>query len=499
MPYSPPSWLSMPTLTETPTKKSVAYGIFLSVLASLFVAILYFVRAEIYSSVFFGVLFFCMLGHAILSYYWFRGNILIFFRYFLLFVPIFITVLAWWIWNGEVLTGPFGPQYQTLASTSLLVTCGFLSLMGCTSGWLAAFHGYSLSGGGLRASVVSERKLVLLVGVFLTIAFGVLYLIQSGGTLSAEQSYASTGGQGLGVEFGVFNIFQQMGISLLLLLGAVFAENRFRLYLIIGASLFMGIMAGSRADYLPSLMIISFYFWALHTQIKQSVKPSLNRRMIETKRLMLFMLLGIFGFVAASGLAVWRVLPSLSVVEVAEILIDKGPELLVNDLYGHRMIYIETGNQAIGGMYGLIENVKHDGFQLGSTYADYIMRTPPAFLGVDRPEDLAFRTGIGDTIMSQGGTFEPAEAYVNFGLPGCFVVSFILSYFMAFLLKTANKKGSILYGSWYLVFGLMGFREIWYQTFGYFRLATIFLLLYLLLKLFRPSLISCKVGMSGNK
>ena len=63
--------------------------------------------------------------------------------------------------------------------------------MGCTSGWLAAFHEYS--GGGLRASVVRKRKLFLRVDVFLTIVFCVTYLIQDGGTLSAEQAYATSG------------------------------------------------------------------------------------------------------------------------------------------------------------------------------------------------------------------------------------------------------------------------------------------------------------------
>ncbi len=485
------SWFQMPTLMEAPIKKDVVYGAIISVCASIFVAIL-FVGAQNYANFFFGVLLFSMIGHAALSYYWFRGNILIFFRYFLLFLPIFITVLAWWIWEGEVLTAPFGTEYQTTESTLLLVTCGFLSLMGCTSGWLVAFRGYSSNRGDLRASIIKEKTLLFKVGAFLTLAFGLLYVIQVGGTLSAGQAYATGSGQGLGVEFGVFNIFQQIGVSLLILLAAIFVEKRLRLYLIIGISLFIGIMAGSRADYLPPLMIISFYFWSLRKQLRHN-NTQIKRASVDIKKFILLALLGVFGFITASGVAIWRSSPELSIIDTVNILIIKGPELILNDSnYGHRMIYIETGNMSIGGMYGLIENTRRDGFLWGATYVDYIFRTPPAFLGVKRPEDLAYRTGVGDTLMSQGGTFEPAEAFVNFGLLGCFVVSFILSYFMAFLLKAANKNGSIFYASWYLVFGLLGFRDIWYQTFGYFRLATIYLLLYVFLLLFRPTLIKGK-------
>lgn len=163
--------------------------------------------------------------------------------------------------------------------------------------------------------------------------------------------------------------------------------------------------------------------------------------------------------------------------------------MFVIEFQGIRLFYIETGNQMIGGMYGLMENIKQEGFLLGGTYADYLLRSPPAFLGLERPLDLAWKTSVGDQVMSQGGVFEPAEAYANFGLLGCFAVSFILSYFMAFLLKTADKRGSILFASWYLVFGLTVFRDVWYQTFAYYRLGTIFLLLILILWFVRPSLI----------
>lgn len=152
--------LCLPTLTETPSERSIFFGIVISAIASVLVTTLYLVDGAYYMGVFFGLILFVMAGHAVLSYYWFRGNILIFIRYLLLFIPIFVTTLAWWIWEGGVLTGPFGTQYQTVDSTSLLVTAGFLSLMGCTTGWLAAFYGYSGNLANLRAAIERERKLV---------------------------------------------------------------------------------------------------------------------------------------------------------------------------------------------------------------------------------------------------------------------------------------------------------------------------------------------------
>lgn len=480
----------MPTLTEEPSPKGVVYGISVSVIASIAIATRYLISADFNRGQGFGLIACIMAGHAVLSFFWFQGNILIFLRYALLFMPTFTTAIAWWLWKGSVLTGPFGPEFQTVGSTSLLVTCGCLSLMGCTIGWLAAFYGYRRNPSCLPAAVVRERQPLLWFGMALVVGFGGLYVLQAGGPLSANRTYGSGGeGIGLGFEFGVANIFQQLGVSCLLLLAAVFRRNRLKLYLLIVSSLLMGVMVGSRADYLPPWMIVSLFFLTMYLNRDSVSNIRAGGIWSRAKKLILFGLMGAIVFVAASGVAIWRSAPSLSIVAIASELFDRGPELLVSETYGHRMLYIETGNMMIGGMYGLIENAERNGFLMGRGYADYLLRSPPAFLGLDRPLDLAWNTGVGDTVMSQGGVFEPAEAYTNFGWPGCFVVSFLLSYFMASLLKVSNNKGSILFLCWYLVYGLMGLRSIWYQTFAYFRLGTIFVLLYGVLLLVRPKMV----------
>ena len=123
----------------------------------------------------------------------------------------------------------------------------------------------------------------------------------------------------------------------------------------------------------------------------------------------------------------------------------------------------------------------------GQSYFDYIMRTPPAFLGTDRPEDLALQMDVYGIMMAQGGIFEVAEAYWNFGLVGAFIVPFILTKFLAFLLEGGLKgtSNSFFYYVTFLSFSLMMPRGIWYQTFASWRLITIciiFTFIYLLYK-----------------
>jgi hypothetical protein len=91
---------------------------------------------------------------------------------------------------------------------------------------------------------------------------------------------------------------------------------------------------------------------------------------------------------------------------------------------------------------------------------------------------------IGDEIMTQGGIFEVAEAYYNFGLPGCLLVSLSISYIFGRVLKHGLARINFLVLTWYLVAGLHSFRSIWYQNFSYFRIATVILVVYFVSHLF---------------
>lgn len=113
-----------------------------------------------------------------------------------------------------------------------------------------------------------------------------------------------------------------------------------------------------------------------------------------------------------------------------------------------------------------------------------MLTAPPAFLGLPRPLGLEWSVFIEGTQMAQGGIFEVAESYWNFGFVGCFAVSFILSYLFGSLLRMGMVRNNYFYLTWYIVFGLHSFRSIWYQNFSYFRLFTIMLLIYMAGRLF---------------
>ena len=156
---------------------------------------------------------------------------------------------------------------------------------------------------------------------------------------------------------------------------------------------------------------------------------------------------------------------------------DKG--LLGQKFKDEKVIWLETGNMMLGGLYSAIVQVRegYTGLLLGKSYFNYLLISPPALLGLPRPLGLEWFTNIGGQLMSLGGIFEVAEAYWNFGLFGCFSVSFGLSYFFAWLLRRGVLHNNYFFLVWYFVFGIHGFRSIWYQNFSYFRLMTVMLVI----------------------
>lgn len=107
-------------------------------------------------------------------------------------------------------------------------------------------------------------------------------------------------------------------------------------------------------------------------------------------------------------------------------------------------------------------------FIYGQGYLDFILRTPPQFLYPDRPKDYALMfPDYG--LSSGGGFFELAEAYLNFGVFGAFLMPFLISVSISFIYFRAQKSSGIFY-----VFALSSIlcvwlRGAWYQTFAYYK------------------------------
>lgn len=107
-------------------------------------------------------------------------------------------------------------------------------------------------------------------------------------------------------------------------------------------------------------------------------------------------------------------------------------------------------------------------FLYGSGFTDYLLRTLPAFLYPERPQDLAYIfQDYG--LSSGGGFFELAEAYLNFGILGAALVPLLISLAISCAYAYA-KKGANLYRFFALTSLLcVWLRGAWYQTFAYYK------------------------------
>lgn len=465
---------SLPLIFAVPSIKLSNLAILTSVI-TIFFSIIFYILVGYWASFPYFILTTALLSmHALVAVITTAGNVLYSVRYMLVWILIFVTAYLWTNVHGEVFVAPFGLAYQNADNTRSLVLAGILSLCGSLMGWHMSIKKFHRSISKFYILSKKRQNQLRLVGLILAFGFATIYIWKVGGFISNEKTYAD-GSQGFDLEFGVFNIFHFIGIALLLVSNVTVNAIR-RKYLFIALfTLLAGIMTGSRADFLPQAIIIIVFLFN-----KRIVKIFESKKYLHlfgySVGSVIFILIG---YVIANIIAQWRYIgndPSA----VVSIFLETEHGLLINEIYGHRMLYLETGNMMLGGMYAAIENVRRgvDGLRLGESYFNYLLIAPPAFLGLPRPLGLEWDANVNGAVMAQGGIFEVAEAYWNFGFFGCFLVSFGLSYFFAWLLRRGLLRNNYFFLVWYIVFGLHGFRAIWYQTFGYFRLMTIMLVIY---------------------
>lgn len=116
------------------------------------------------------------------------------------------------------------------------------------------------------------------------------------------------------------------------------------------------------------------------------------------------------------------------------------------------------------------------GFRFGNTYFDYLLRSPPEFMYPGRPPDLAWMFEAYG-YAAAGGFFELAEAYLNFGIFGCLLIPFCISFFIA----SCYRKALLGRFFWFiLLISLLSvfFRGAWYQSFAYYKASLTGIVLY---------------------
>jgi len=225
------------------------------------------------------------------------------------------------------------------------------------------------------------------------------------------------------------------------------------LYLLVFSELFRG----ARMDFLNGLigLIILFNLYTYNT-----VKINLK---IFTYGIVFFILLQIIGIVR-SVIAVLGVDGAITAISGYLERITEGD--------GNGIIIVQgTINNIAATFSGTIYMLQNNlvDYYYGNSYYDYILRTPPQFLYPNRPQSLAW---IFDNhgMTSGGGFFELAEAYLNFGVFGIFLVPFFISFILSYSFKifSTNKyslKHSIVFFSIVAVF----MRGELYQTFTFYK------------------------------
>jgi hypothetical protein len=460
-------------LFGTPTLRGASFAITISLIVTCGLTALYLLTEPHEGAFFFCGSMVLLVFHALATIVTTRLNLLYLFRYFLVWILIAIAASVYFIFDGKVLLHYLGERYQSLENTKILVAAGLYSLCGSLIGWHASLKRVQIINLYKHDGFLTQSKYLLRFGLIFAFFFGLLYLWKVGGPVTSQAGYASDAG--VDFTFGVFSVFHFIGIALLLIAG-VTPTGLQKKYIAFGIiSLIPGLLAGSRADFLPQACLLTLLI--LGGRIENTSGRTSFSQILSLSSLGIILLL--VGFLLASVTAVWRT-GDISFLSAISEIANLGEELFIRNLWNKDVFFIETGNQMLGGLYSAIVQVKegYTGFLMGESYFNYILMTPPAFLNLERPLGLEWLTAVDGEALTQGGIFEVAEAYWNFGFIGCFIISLAVSFLFGTLLRKGINQSNYFFLTWYIVFGLHGFRAIWYQNFVYFRIATVMLLVW---------------------
>jgi hypothetical protein len=460
----------MPILLAHPDSKSSTQCIYLSLLFTLVGLVILIIAPVIDDRSIFVISFFVIISYTSLIIPRSR-NILYALRYFMLAIIPLAASFAWGFFPG-LLLAPFGSQYQTFNATAALVSSGILALTGSSIGWFLPFAKFRHFSTDYVHLATDPRALRILNKIALasSLFFSLLTLYIMGGIINESSVYTQSFNS-LGFRFDASNAFLFLSTGLYLATSSALSFNILRSFLVAAMPYFLPILAGNRADSLIQLILLLTVAFVIF--LRKDVSSLLNFwYLLFAFPSLLFIAMTIASW-RATGFISFEYLSSLSSLFLSER--DSG--LLIN---------LDTANQIAAHFYIVFAklNLLNQDLLYGSSYFDYIFRTLPGFLGFNRPQDLSSLMFIyPGEIMSQGGSFELAEAFWNFSYVGAFLIPLLISLIFSSLLLGALTRPSstVFYQSVFIAFGLFAPRAIWYQNFAYYRLLTIAVFLYILI------------------
>ena len=432
-----------------------SYYLLLFFNASLSVVFIYF---EYKVSSLYYYFSFCIFGAILFNN---RINLIFFIRTIFLGIMGFLAFGTKLIDEGS-LFGYHLRESQTLEIATLMFLLTNIALFASEIGFLVAS----------KIKIKQKNKIVLENKSFFYIVFGLLifvgYLIAStrGLIVGGNTSYGD--GSSTSPVVGNFNTISNILFFSLLLLFYKFKDlyhwnvDKLKYFLIFGGFylfIYAEFLRGVRMDALNGLFGIVIIYYVYNN------KPLQINLKISIIGITAFIFIQIMGMIRSA-------LQFLTTSELI-VVIQNGFRSLTEGSSSGILFYQGTINDiatTFSGIIMLLQNKVID-FYYGSSYFDYILRTPPQFLYPDRPKDLAWLF-VDNGYSSGGGFFELAEAYLNFGVIGAFIVPFIISFLFGYAYKSFYYNRYSLIHS-ILLFSLLAsfMRSILYQSFALYKSA----------------------------
>jgi hypothetical protein len=395
--------------------------------------------------------------------YYFRRNLLFQARLGLLIVIGYFAGFVKAMVDPAAAFSPLGIAAQTSEVGARMFGLTSIALFGSVIGLLGAglqlsdpkcdWRGDSLKSVSWRVLLFVSAAIVIFAGYLSARSYGPSVL---------ESAYAS--GEGEGQLLG--NI-QSIGVICLVIAFVAGSHLRGRwiaMSLVALSIYFLGwgiFIRGGRLEVLSGMLALLVGVPAAHGKIV---------------RLRIYHYIGVF--LLALFMEAWGDLRGMLSVENVDK--DTGQSLI----QGYRLL-AEAGIYHAGTISAIattfsntVHMIEHGviGFRYGSTYFDYLLRSPPEFIYPGRPTDLAWMFDDYG-YAAAGGFFELAEAYLNFGILGCLLIPFCISFFLATCYRKA-LRGRFF---WFiLLVSLLSvfFRGAWYQSFAFYKACLTGMVLY---------------------